>query len=102
MPESDPPGKVYSYSSHHKVHVVLPGSRPLEQPNVKAPMSELTAVTLREVQGIYQGLVPWAVKDSPPPVSQENRMCAHAQWGPGRPNNCVLGCKDVVRDRFDV
>ena len=64
-------------------------------------MSGQTAVWLREVQGIYQGLAPWAVKDSPSPISQENRMFEHAVQGPGRPNNCAMVHKDVVHNWLD-
>ena len=65
-------------------------------------MSEQTTVTLREVQGIYQGLVPWAVKGNRSPPLIKSRKFLHALQGRPAPNNCAMGHKDIVRDRFDV
>ena len=63
-------------------------------------MSAQTAVTLREVQEIYQGLVPWAVKGNHGPLLIKQDVLARQQ---GRPfsNDCVLGLKDNVHTRLD-
>ena len=64
--------------------LILPGSRPLKHPNVKAPMSGHTDVALREVQGIYQGLAPWAVIVSPPSASVRLQNVGVCLSGPDR------------------
>ena len=89
--------------------IILPGSRPLKHPNVKAPMSgQYGRVSLREVQGICQGLVPWVVKGSVTPhfLLKQDVLCMRSQQAEkllvrARPNNCAMGHKDIVHNWFD-
>ena len=47
-------------------------------PSRRPKLGTCERTTLREVQDIYQGLVPWAVKGSKGPPLIKSRMCLHA------------------------
>ena len=63
-------------------------------------MSGHTDVALREVQGIYQGLAPWAAKGVVTPRFIE-AGCGGMPTGRAHSNNCAMVHKDVVHNWLD-